>query len=384
MTDAEILSAKILLVDDLELNISLLKTVLAEANYTNVHATTDSRRVAQMYRELRPDLVLLDLHMPYFNGFEVMEQLRAIEGGPYIPVLVLTGLPDHATRVRALESGARDFLTKPFEPLEAVTRIRNLIEVRLLHNTTVEQNRLLEEKVRERTRELRETQLEIIRRLGRAAEYRDNVTGMHVVRMSHYCARLGRAVGLSESECEMLLHASPMHDIGKIGIPDRVLLKEGRLSPEEWEIMRTHAEIGAKLLEGSNSPIMHMAADIARTHHEKWDGTGYPNRLKGEDIPLAGRIVALCDVFDALTSERPYKKAWKLEDVMDELDRLSGSHFDPRLVAAFKEILPDILDIRARHSEPPAAKWMSAATASTTDAAVALQPPPGAPTLPAP
>jgi putative two-component system response regulator len=384
MTDAEILSAKILLVDDLELNISLLKTVLAEANYTNVHATTDSRRVAQMYRELRPDLVLLDLHMPYFNGFEVMEQLRAIEGGPYIPVLVLTGLPDHATRVRALESGARDFLTKPFEPLEAVTRIRNLIEVRLLHNTTVEQNRLLEEKVRERTRELRETQLEIIRRLGRAAEYRDNVTGMHVVRMSHYCARLGRAVGLSASECEMLLHASPMHDIGKIGIPDRVLLKEGRLSPEEWEIMRTHAEIGAKLLEGSNSPIMHMAADIARTHHEKWDGTGYPNRLKGEDIPLAGRIVALCDVFDALTSERPYKKAWKLEDVMDELDRLSGSHFDPRLVVAFKEILPDILEIRARHSEPPTAKWMSAATASTTDAALALQPPPGAPPLSAP
>jgi putative two-component system response regulator len=202
--------------------------------------------------------------------------------------------------------------------------------------------------------------------------------------MSHYCARLGRAVGLSESECEMLLHASPMHDIGKIGIPDRVLLKEGRLSPEEWEIMRTHAEIGAKLLEGSNSPIMHMAADIARTHHEKWDGSGYPNRLKGEDIPLAGRIVALCDVFDALTSERPYKKAWKLEDVMDELDRLSGSHFDPRLVAAFKEILPDILEIRGRHSEPPTAKWMSATTASATDAAVALQPTTGAPTLSAP
>jgi putative two-component system response regulator len=361
MNDAQIRAAKILVVDDLELNIKLLETLLAEAGYQQVYSTVDSRKVAEMYRDIRPDLVLLDLHMPYLNGFQVMEQLREIEHDSYIPVLVLTGLPDQATRLRALESGARDFLSKPFEHIEALTRIRNMIEVRLLHNAAREQNRVLEEKVRERTRELRETQLEIIRRLGRAAEYRDNVTGMHVIRMSQYCARLAREIGWSDRECEMLLYASPMHDIGKIGIPDRILLKEGKLTSEEWEIMKTHASIGAELLDGSSSPLMQMAMRIALTHHEKWNGTGYPRGLAGEEIPMVGRIVALCDVFDALTSERPYKEAWAIEDVMAEIESQAGAHFDPNLVEVFKRILPDLLDIREHYSDdaPPEANHLS-------------------------
>ncbi len=365
MNDAQIRAAKILVVDDLELNIKLLETLLAEAGYQQVYSTVDSRKVAEMYRDIRPDLVLLDLHMPYLNGFQVMEQLREIEHDSYIPVLVLTGLPDQATRLRALESGARDFLSKPFEHIEALTRIRNMIEVRLLHNAAREQNRVLEEKVRERTRELRETQLEIIRRLGRAAEYRDNVTGMHVIRMSQFCARLAREIGWSDRECEMLLYASPMHDIGKIGIPDRILLKEGKLTADEWEIMKTHASIGAELLDGSSSPLMQMAMQIALTHHEKWNGTGYPRGLAGEDIPMVGRIVALCDVFDALTSERPYKEAWAIEDVMAEIEAQAGSHFDPNLVEIFKNILPDLIEIREHYSDdaPPETNHLSLPTA---------------------
>jgi len=354
MDDARIRNARILIVDDLELNIKLLENLLAEAGYRQVYSTTDSRQVAQLYRELSPDLVILDLHMPHRNGFQVMEDLREIERDSYIPVLVLTGLPDHATRLRALEAGARDFLSKPFEHVEALTRIRNMIEVRLLHNEIREQNRILEEKVRQRTQQLRETQLEIVRRLGRAAEYRDNVTGMHVIRMSHYCAELARAIGWDEEACEMLLYASPMHDIGKIGIPDRILLKEGKLTPEEWEVMKSHATIGAELLSGSSSPLMQMAMEIALSHHEKWDGTGYPRGLKGEEIPLVGRIVALCDVFDALTTERPYKQAWSVEEVIAEIDRQSGKHFDPKLVEAFKSILPKILQIRERYTEKAA------------------------------
>ncbi|OYT70060.1 MAG: two-component system response regulator [Chloracidobacterium sp. CP2_5A] len=356
MDEARIRDARILVVDDLELNIKLLVSLLAEAGYRNVSSTTDSRQVARLYTDLAPDLVLLDLHMPHRNGFQVMEELREIERDSYIPVLVLTGLPDHATRLRALEAGARDFLSKPFEHIEALTRIRNMIEVRLLHNDAREQNRILEEKVRERTHQLRETQLEIVRRLGRAAEYRDNVTGMHVIRMSHYCAELARAIGWEEEACEMLLHASPMHDIGKIGIPDRILLKEGKLTDEEWEVMKSHAAIGAELLSGSTSPLMQMAMEIALSHHEKWDGSGYPRGLKGENIPIVGRIVALCDVFDALTTERPYKQAWPVEDVVAELERQSGRHFDPKLVETFKLILPRILQIRERYTEKAVAK----------------------------
>lgn len=351
MNGIDLQSAKVLIVDDRPENVRLFEEMLKTDGYRHVVSTTDSRQAAKLYEYVRPDLVLLDLNMPYLDGFQVMEQLRAIEESPYLPILVLSGITDQDVRVRALEHGAKDFLCKPFEPLEALTRIRNMVEVRLLHNAMRRQNKVLEEKVRERTQALRETQLEIIRRLGRAAEYRDNETGLHVIRMSQFCARLGRAAGMTDAECELLLYASPMHDIGKIGIPDRILLKNAPLTADEWEIMKTHTTIGADLLAGHDSELMEMAAMLALCHHEKWDGSGYPRGLHGEGIPLPARIITLCDVFDALTSQRPYKAAWAVETTVEYIEEESERYFDPRLVGLFKSILPEILEIKEQYRE---------------------------------
>jgi putative two-component system response regulator len=285
------------------------------------------------------------------DGYEVLQQLRE-QDSDYAPVLVLTALDDKESRIRALELGARDFVSKPFDRVELLSRIRNLLEMRLLHNAVRQQNVMLEQKVRERTRELHDSRLEIIRRLSRAADYRDNETGNHILRMSKYSQLLGLAAGMAEAEAEMLLTASPMHDIGKIGIPDSILLKPGKLTPEEWEVMKTHASIGASILEGLTSDLMHMAHQIALTHHEKWDGSGYPNSLKGEDISFYGRIVAVADVFDALTTNRPYKAAWPVERAMDYITSQKSQHFDPQLVEHFVRILPEILTYKAKYADP--------------------------------
>ncbi len=346
----DILHARILIVDDQPYNIALLRMILKEAGYTNLDSTVDPREALPLYLANRPDIVLLDLQMPHIDGFGVMAQLRDVEGD-IIPVLVLTAETDPEVRYRALKSGARDFLNKPFDKIETLSRIRNLIEVNLQHKRIRAYNEELEQKVLERTTELRNTQLEIIHRLGHAAEYKDNETGYHIIRMSLYCGIMGSALGMQPDEVETLKRASPMHDVGKIGIPDRVLLKPGKLDPDEWTIMKTHAAIGADLLAGSNSPLIQLASIIALTHHEKWDGSGYPRGLKGSAIPLSGRICAVCDVFDALTSERPYKKAWTVEDAMAELHAGAGKHFDPDLIAVFAGILPQILEIRAQYQE---------------------------------
>jgi putative two-component system response regulator len=351
LSPEEITRGRILIVDDTESHILLLRKILKGAGYGSIATTTNPSEAADLYREFRPDLVVLDLHMKPINGFEVIEQLKSLEPDSYAPVLMMTALNDQEVLLKALEVGARDFLNKPFDRVEALTRIRNQLEVRLLHNHVRDQNRILEETVRERTREIRETRLEVIRRLGRAAEYRDNETGLHIIRMSLAAARLGRAAGLSSTECDLLLNASPMHDIGKIGIPDAILLKAGPLDAEEWEIMKRHPAIGAELLAGGSSELMQMAETIAHCHHEKWDGTGYPRGLYGEKIPLAARIVAVCDVFDALLSARPYKKPWTVEAALAELDRLAGSHFEPLLVALFRDVLTDVLDIQARYAD---------------------------------
>ena len=344
--------AKILVVDDVEANVVLLDRMLRGEGYKNVYSITDPCLVEDLYRFHRFDIVLLDLNMPEMSGFEVMEKLKEIEGDDYAPILVLTAQSDRDTRLQALEHGARDFIGKPFDRIEVLTRIRNMLEVRLLHNQIRDQNRILEHKVNERTQELNDTRLEIIRRLGRAAEYRDNETGLHIIRMSQFSACLAQASGMGSDDCEMLLNASPMHDIGKIGIPDRILLKPGKFEPEEWEIMKTHARIGAEILSGHQSPLLEMARCIALSHHEKWDGTGYPYGLSGENIPLVGRIVALCDVFDALTSERPYKKAWETQAALDYISENNGKHFDPNLVRLFFKILPQILEIKFKYAEP--------------------------------
>lgn len=349
-----LLHAKILVVDDEPAIVMMLEDLLNAAGFTTVRSTTDARQVVAVYQEWQPDLILLDIHMHPLDGLEVMAQLRPVEQD-YLPILVLTGDTTQAMRQRALAVGAKDFLNKPFDPIEALTRIRNMLEVRLLRNALRDHNMLLEAKVRERTQELQQTRLEIIRRLGRAVEYRDNATGLHVIRMSYYAASLARAAGMSAEECELLFQASPMHDIGKIGIPDRILLKPGHLDADEWAVMRTHTVIGAEMLAGHDSELMQMAYLTALTHHEKWDGTGYPQGLRDEAIPLVGRITAVSDVFDALTSTRPYKHAWTVEDAVTEIRQRRGTHFDPQLVECFCDLLPEILAIKRQYDEPQSA-----------------------------
>ena len=339
------LKAKILVIDDEQANIALLEDILENEGYTHCKSTHDSRQALDMYREMRPDLVLLDLNMPYLDGFQVMEQLREVEKGSYAPIVILTAQSDRNIRLSALAAGARDFIEKPFDITEVVHRISNMLETRLLHNQVRDQNQILEEKIQERTHELEETRQEAILRLGRAAEYRDNETGMHVIRMSRLSEKLAEEIGLSQKECQLILQASPMHDLGKIGVPDEILLKPGKLDETEWEIMKKHPEIGAEILSGSHSTVMQMAATIALTHQERWDGSGYPHGLKGEEIPLEGRVVAICDVFDALTSKRYYKEAFSVEKSMQIIEEASGKDFEPKLVAAFKNALPKMIAI---------------------------------------
>ena len=348
----EITKGRILIVDDAESHILLLRKVLKSAGYLTVATTTNPEEAVDLYKEFQPDLVILDLHMGPIDGFQILDLLKVFEGpDSYVPALMMTALNDPDVLLRALERGARDFLNKPFDRVEALTRIRNMLEVRLLHRRVRDQNRILEDTVKARTREIWETRLEVIRRLGRAAEYRDNETGLHIIRMSLAAAALGRAVGLGTHECELILNASPMHDIGKIGIPDRILLKPGPLDQDEWAIMRRHPAIGAELLSGGSSELMQMAETIAHCHHEKYDGTGYPRGLEGEQIPLAARIVAVCDVFDALLSKRPYKAPWTVEAALAELDKRAGTHFDPALVEKFHGTLQEVLGIHVRYAD---------------------------------
>jgi putative two-component system response regulator len=354
----ELLNSNIMVVDDEPANVQLLLRALENEGFTSIKSTTDPREAVDMYQSFSPDLVLLDLRMPFLDGFQVMEKLKEFEEGSYIPVLVLTAQSDDETQMRALNAGAKDFLGKPFNLTEVVCRIRNMLEVRLLHNKIKDHNKTLELEVKKRTAELvsaneklKRGNEEVIKRLGRAAEYRDNETGNHVLRMSHFSMKLGEAVGMSEADCRTLLLASPMHDLGKIGIPDNILLKPARLNEEEWEIMKTHAAIGGEILSGGTEELITMAEVIALTHQEKWDGSGYPNGLQGKDIPLVGRITAICDVFDALTSERPYKKAWSIEETVNLMKSESGKHFDPELIPLFLEILPEVLKIKDQFSE---------------------------------
>ncbi len=346
ITDAQICASRILVIDDQKLHALFLREVLTEAGYRNVSYVLDPVKALSVVREIRPDLIILDLLMPKVDGFQILAQLEEDRRRHYLPVLALSADPASEIRLRALQAGATDFLSKPFESLEIVIHVRNLVEMRLLHQAVEEQNRFLEQKVRERTKALRESQLDIIRRLAHAAEFRDNDTGRHIIRMSHYCAVLARRVGGNQETCERILNASPLHDVGKIGIPDHILLKEGPLTEEEYEVMKTHTLIGAQILEGGNSEMMRMARLIALTHHEKWDGTGYPRGLRGEAIPWEGQIASVCDVFDALTTRRPYKRAWTAAEAVEEIRSQAGRHFNPRMVEAFLQVFPEMERIR--------------------------------------
>lgn len=345
-------AARILIVDDEPVNLKLLDKMLSAQGYSNLVLIQNPLQVLETYQQQRADLILLDINMPQLDGFGVLEQLKALNDPLLPPIVILTAQHSQDFLLRALNAGARDFITKPFDRNELLARVRNMLDAQLAHRLVYEQKDVLDEMVQIRTDELRRTRLQVVQRLGRAAEYRDNETGNHILRMSHISALLAKSIGWNEADCELMLHASPMHDIGKIGIPDHILLKPGSFEPEEWEIMKNHAIIGANILEGDDSDLMKCAAEIALTHHEKWDGSGYPQGLAGEAIPLSGRIAALADVFDALTSVRPYKKAWTVDAAVELIKKNRGTHFDPDLVDMFLKLLPEILQIRERFSEP--------------------------------
>ena len=302
------------------------------------------------FAEHQPDVALVDLNMPGMNGLEVIAELARLS--PETPAIVVSGTGDLNDAVEAVHRGVWDFVTKPIVSMGALENtVRQCVDRARLKKENERYRLHLEELVEIRTQEVERTRLQIIRRLGRAAEYRDNETGMHVIRMSHFSRLLALKAGMSERDAEILWQAAPMHDVGKIGIPDHILLKPGRFTPEEWATMQTHAQIGADIIGDDPSEIMQLAALVALTHHEKWDGSGYPKGLKGEEIPLQARIVAIADVFDALTSHRPYKEAWPQEKALALIEESAGSHFDPRLVPLFMETLPDVRAIQQQYSD---------------------------------
>jgi putative two-component system response regulator len=333
----------ILIVDDVPDNIDVLGGILR--HHYNIKVALDGQRALRIaVSDPKPDLILLDIMMPGIDGYEVCQRLKSDPITSDIPVIFITARDDSADEEHGFELGAVDYITKPISPSVVSARVRT-------HLALYDQQRQLAEQVSARTEELNTTRLEIIRRLGRAAEYRDNETGYHVIRMSHYAKLIAQAYGSNPEWTEMLFNAAPMHDIGKIGISDLILLKPGKLDADEWRQMQQHTLIGAEIIGDNPNPLLQMARIIALTHHEKWDGSGYPNGLAGKDIPLEGRICAIADVFDALTSVRPYKKAWPVEDAVALIERDSGSHFDPDLTPLFKQVLPEILRIRASYMD---------------------------------
>lgn len=335
-------NATVLVVDDTPENIDILVGILG-GGY-RVKVAIDGQKALALASKNPPDLILLDVMMPGMNGYEVCKRLKQDPLTCHIPVIFVTALVDVADETQGFELGAVDYITKPVSAPVVKARVKT-------HLALYDQKRLLEEEVKVRTKELEETRFEIIRRLGRAAEYKDNETGLHVIRMSHYAKLLAQKAGLPNKYCELIYNAAPMHDIGKIGTPDSILKKPSKLDADEWKEMQRHAEIGAEIIGDHNDPLLEMAKRIALSHHEKWDGSGYPNGLSGTDIPIEGRIVALADVFDALTSIRPYKKAWTIEDTMNLINSESGKHFDPELVVHFGAILDEAIKIRDAHNE---------------------------------
>jgi putative two-component system response regulator len=342
-----ILHGEVLIVDDQEVDVLLLERMLRGAGYVSITSTRDPAEVCELHRKNRYDLILLDLQMPAMDGFQVMEGLKELEPDGYCPVLVITAQPAH--KLRALQAGAKDFISKPLELTEVLARIHNMLEVRLLHKELQNYNDVLEQRVRERTTDLQESYSETIFTVMRAAEQKDEGTGYHVQRISYYCVELVRKLGLDQELVDKIFFASAMHDIGKIGIPDHILLKPGALSPDEWEVMKRHTTIGAKILGSGKSPYLKMGAKIALNHHEHWDGGGYPNGKRGEVIPLAARIMTICDVYDSLRSKRSYKPAFDHLKAMDIITHGDGStkpeHFDPAILAAFRQHHQSFRDI---------------------------------------
>lgn len=339
----------LLTIDDDERLRRSIRTYFEDSG-VKVFEAGDGQAGLEMFRAHHPDIVLVDLSMPVMDGLEFIDQLR--QEAPDQPVIVISGTGNLQSAVDAVHKGVWDFVTKPILNMAALEHaVRRCVERASLKRENEMYRLHLEKLVEVRTAELTRTRLQIIQRLGRAAEYRDNETGMHVIRMSRYSHLLAQQTGMDESGADLLLQASPMHDIGKIGTPDGILLKPGKLDENEWKVMMSHTWIGAEIIGDDPSELIQMARTVAMTHHEKWNGTGYPNRLSGENIPLAGRIVAVADIFDALTSVRPYKKAWPVDEALAYIRREAGQHFDPGLVPLFLEIVPALQRIQEQYQD---------------------------------
>jgi putative two-component system response regulator len=357
----KISNCKVLVVDDTEANIDILVEVLG--NDFQVSVAMDGKRALEMIDHAPPDLILLDIMMPGLNGYEVCRRLKSEQKYQDIPVIFLTALNEKEDEARGLRLGAVDFITKPFNRELVKARVHNHLVLKL-HQDHLE--KLVREKtiqVRTALKKFTDASLDTIFRLSKAAEYKDEDTSSHIKRVSNFAAAVGRKLGLPGDFVENLRYAAPMHDIGKIGIPDKILLKPGKLNPEEWKIMKQHTIFGGKILEGADNGFLKMGEIIALSHHEKWDGSGYPKALKNDKIPLAGRIVAVVDVFDALTSKRPYKEAFSLKKSFDIIKEGRGNHFDPEIVDAFIEISGEIISIREKYQDEES-KFVQLATAS--------------------
>ncbi|UCV02135.1 HD domain-containing phosphohydrolase [Dechloromonas denitrificans] len=341
----------VLIVDDSDINLTLIKALVLKLGECAPVLFDNPLKALEWCREHVPDLVIVDYMMPDIDGLRFISAFRALHGRDEIPVLMITANDQKDVRYEALLGGANDFLTKPIDRVEFSARARNMLSLRQGQKFLADRAEHLAELVAERTREIRNREKELIFRMSRAAEFRDPETGAHIQRMAHYSQVIVEGLGLDAATQQLILEAAPMHDVGKIGIPDYILLKPGKLTPEEFEVMKGHARLGFELLKDSGSDILRAGAEVAISHHERFDGSGYPYGLKGSKIPLFGRIVAVADVFDALSSERPYKKAWPLERVRKFLEDGRGRHFDPLCVEAFLAGWERILDIRQRFTD---------------------------------
>jgi putative two-component system response regulator len=344
---------KILVVDDEDRNLRLMKLLLTSFGY-DVLTASNGEEALEMVHDIPPDVILLDIMMPKMDGFEVAKQLKREEETKIIPIVMVTALNGVEDRVKALEAGADDFLNKPVDKTELRARVTSLVKVKAYNDHMQNYQKELEAEVAKRTiqlrqalKKLKEASLESIFHLCRAAEYKDENTGDHIKRMSHYASAVARQMGLNKQTVEDLLYTAPMHDAGKIGIPDHILLKPSKLNNKEWETMKQHTIVGAQILAGSGAKFIKLAEIIALTHHERWDGSGYPKGLKGSKIPLIGRIAAIADVFDALTSRRPYRmKPFSLEEAFNYIKEGRGRHFDPKVVDAFFATKDEIVLIK--------------------------------------
>lgn len=345
------MAQNVLIVDDTEINLILFSALVKKLDGCVAHTYVSALQGLLWAADNVPDLVIVDYMMPEIDGLEFIRRLREMPACEAVPVLMITANDQKQLRYRALDLGANDFLIKPVDKVEFLARTKNMLNLSQARRNLSDRAAWLADEVRKATTEIVARERETVFRLCKAAEYRDPETGAHILRMAHYSQLIARGMGLPVEDQDLLLEAAPMHDIGKVGIADKILLKPGRLDASEFEIMKQHAMYGYDLLQGSSSRVLQAGAEIARGHHEKFDGSGYPSGLRGYAIPVFSRIVAVADVFDALTSERPYKKAWPLQEAVDFLREGSGKHFDPQCVQAFLGAWDDVLAIRSRYTE---------------------------------